>query len=102
MKAYERKPDLPSQLLDAALAQPIAQEQHYWRDVVATGARLGIPMPAMTSALSYYDSYRSADLPQNLTQAQRDAFGAHTYQRRDQPEKGFVHTDWLGVEAKSR
>jgi 6-phosphogluconate dehydrogenase len=63
---------------------------------VGTGARLGIPMPAMSSALGYYDSYRSAELPQNLTQAQRDAFGAHTYERRDHPERGFVHTDWLG------
>jgi 6-phosphogluconate dehydrogenase len=68
--------------------------------VVATGARLGIPMPAMSSALAYYDSYRSPELPQNLTQAQRDAFGAHTYQRRDRPETGFVHTDWLGTEKK--
>jgi 6-phosphogluconate dehydrogenase len=102
MKAFERKADLPSLLLDPDFAQTIAQKQHAWRDVVATGARLGIPMPAMASALAYYDSYRSAELPQNLTQAQRDAFGAHTYQRRDKPEQGFVHTDWLGVEAKSR
>jgi 6-phosphogluconate dehydrogenase len=102
MKAFERKPDLPSLLLDADFAQTIAQKQHAWRDVVATGARLGIPMPAMSSALAYYDSYRSAELPQNLTQAQRDAFGAHTYQRRDKPDAGFVHTDWLGSEAKSR
>jgi 6-phosphogluconate dehydrogenase len=100
MKAFERRADLPSLLLDPDFAQTITQRQHAWRDVVATGARLGIPMPAMSSALAYYDSYRSPELPQNLTQAQRDAFGAHTYQRRDRPETGFVHTDWLGTEKK--
>ncbi|HEY8208873.1 MAG TPA: NADP-dependent phosphogluconate dehydrogenase [Myxococcaceae bacterium] len=96
MKAFERRADLPSLLLDPDFAQTIAAKQQAWREVVATGARLGIPMPAMSSALAYYDSYRSPELPQNLTQAQRDAFGAHTYQRRDRPEAGFVHTDWLG------
>ena len=55
----------------------------------------GVPVPGMSSGLAYLDSYRSARLPQNLTQAQRDAFGAHTYQRRDDPEGPFVHTDWL-------
>jgi 6-phosphogluconate dehydrogenase len=56
--------------------------------------RLGIAVPVFSTSLAYYDSYRSAELPQNLTQAQRDAFGAHTYQRRDKPEAGFVHSDW--------
>ena len=97
MKAFERRADLPSLLLDPDFSQTMKAQQRAWRDVVAIGARQGIPMPAMTSALAYYDSYRSAELPQNLTQAQRDAFGAHTYQRRDHPERGFVHTDWLGT-----
>jgi 6-phosphogluconate dehydrogenase len=62
--------------------------------MVGTATRLGIPAPVFSASLAYLDSYRSAELPQNLTQAQRDAFGAHTYQRRDKPEAGFVHTDW--------
>jgi 6-phosphogluconate dehydrogenase len=100
MRAYERRPDLPSLLLDPDFAQTIGQRQRAWRDMVALGARTGVPMPAMSTALWYYDSYRSAELPQNLTQAQRDAFGAHTYERRDHPERGFVHTDWLGMASK--
>ena len=55
----------------------------------------GIPVPGMGSSLAYFDSYRTESLPQNLTQAQRDAFGAHTYQRKDDPDGPFVHTDWL-------
>ena len=62
--------------------------------VLATAVTVGIPTPSMSASLAYFDSYRTARLPQNLTQAQRDAFGAHTYQRRDKPKAGFVHTDW--------
>jgi 6-phosphogluconate dehydrogenase len=65
--------------------------------VLASAVTLGIPVPAMSASLAYFDSYRTARLPQNLTQAQRDAFGAHTYERTDKPELGFVHTDWLGT-----
>ncbi len=66
-----------------------------WREVVATASRLGIPIPAFSSALSYYDSYRSARLGANLLQAQRDYFGAHTYERVD--KEGFFHTEWLKI-----
>ncbi len=61
---------------------------------MTTAQTLGIPVPAMSASLAYFDSYRTADLPQNLTQAQRDFFGSHTYERVDQPELGFVHTEW--------
>ena len=64
---------------------------------MAAAVAAGIPVPAMSAALAYFDSYRSARLPQNLTQAQRDFFGAHTYQRLDRPDTGFVHTDWRSV-----
>jgi 6-phosphogluconate dehydrogenase len=72
-----------------------------WRGVVGTAVDLGIPVPAMSASLAYYDSYRSADLPQNLTQAQRDFFGAHTYQRADDPKGEFVHTDWVSLVRKT-
>jgi len=64
------------------------------RAVIQEAVRRGIPVPALTASLSYFDSYRSAQLPQNLTQAQRDFFGAHTYERVDKPDQGFVHTEW--------
>ena len=60
-------------------------------------AKKGIPVPAFSTALSFYDGYRTERLPANLLQAQRDYFGAHTYERADKPEAGFVHTDWLGT-----
>lgn len=66
------------------------------RKVAAAAQSMGIPIPALGSTLAYYDSYRTADLPQNLTQAQRDAFGAHTYRRKDDPDGDSIHTDWLG------
>jgi 6-phosphogluconate dehydrogenase len=96
MRAYERRPDLPSLLLDPDFARTVDGAQGAWRRVVGVAAQAGIPVPAMSASLAYFDSYRSAELPQNLTQAQRDAFGAHTYERKDQLERGFVHTDWLG------
>ena len=95
MRAYERKHDLPNLLLDDAFSDAIMESQRSWRRVVAYAAANGIPVPAMSSSLAYFDSYRSAELPQNLTQAQRDDFGAHTYQRNDKgPDAPFVHTDW--------
>jgi 6-phosphogluconate dehydrogenase len=72
-----------------------------WRNTVATAMLSGIPVPALSASLAYFDSYRSASLPQNLTQAQRDFFGAHTYQRTDSPQAGFVHTDWQSLIRKS-
>ena len=95
MKAYERNPELPNLLLDETIRGQVHAAQGAWREVVGLAQRHGIPVPAMASSLAYFDSYRTASLPQNLTQAQRDAFGAHTYQRNDAPEEGFVHTDWL-------
>ncbi len=94
MKAYDRNPRLPSLLLDESFQKQVQATQGAWREVIATAVRLGIPVPAMSASLAYFDSYRSADLPQNLTQSQRDFFGAHTYERIDHPEKGFIHTDW--------
>jgi 6-phosphogluconate dehydrogenase len=67
-----------------------------WRRVVATAVQLGIPVPTLSSSLAFYDGYRHARLPANLTQAQRDYFGAHTYERVDRPRGQFFHTDWTG------
>ncbi len=94
-EAYRRRPDLPNLLLDDYFAHTIAERQHNWRAVVARAAVQGVPVPAFASALSYYDSYRSQRLPASLLQAQRDYFGAHTYERIDQPRGKFFHLDWL-------
>ncbi len=95
MTAFERRAELPNLLLDEALGAMVDAAQPRWRQVVALALQAGVPVPGMAASLAYYDSYRTADLPQNLTQAQRDAFGAHTYQRKDDPEGPFVHTGWL-------
>ena len=70
--------------------------QKAWRQVVAKAIEIGIPVPAFSSALAYYDGYRSERLPANMLQAQRDYFGAHTYERVDKPRGVFFHTDWTG------
>jgi 6-phosphogluconate dehydrogenase len=72
------------------------KNQKAWRNVVAIAAKRGIPVPAFSTALSFFDSYRSAVLPANLLQAQRDFFGAHTYERVDKPRGEFFHTNWTG------
>ena len=95
MKAYERNPKLDNLLLDETIYEQIQSGQSAWRRIVGLAQSHGIPVPAMSASLAYYDSYRAARLPQNLTQAQRDAFGSHTYQRDSDPEGPFVHTDWL-------
>ncbi len=96
MSAYERKPDLPNLLLDAEFSEAIIRLQRQWRRVVAYAQMNGMAIPAMSASLNYYDAYRSAELPQNLTQAQRDYFGSHTYQRNDKgADTPFVHTDWI-------
>ena len=95
-EAFDRKPDLPNLLLDPYFQSVLDTHQGAWRDVVATAVKAGIPMPAFSSAVSYYDAYRSARLPANLLQAQRDYFGAHTYERTDRPRGQFFHTDWTG------
>jgi len=91
-EAYSRRHDLPSLLLDDRFRAAMEQAQPGFRKAVSVAQSLGIPCLAFSSSLAYYDSYRSARLPQNLTQAQRDFFGAHTYERIDQP--GSFHTEW--------
>jgi 6-phosphogluconate dehydrogenase len=95
MRAYERTPALRNLMLDEEFETRLFTAQSNWRKAVAMGQGLGIPLPAFSASLAYFDSYRTARLPQNLTQAQRDAFGAHTYERTDKPGLGFIHTDWL-------
>lgn len=92
MTAYERDPQLVNLLLDDTFREAVESRQKAWRLVVKTGIDLGIPMLATTSALAYFDAYRTDRLPANLTQAQRDYFGAHTYRRLDKP--GVFHTEW--------
>jgi len=91
--AYDRDANLENLLLDPYFQDAVGASQGGWREVVGTAASLGIPAPAMSAALSYYDGYRSERLPHNLLQAQRDYFGAHTYERTDR--EGVFHTDWL-------
>jgi 6-phosphogluconate dehydrogenase len=93
-EAYERDPKLVNLLLDPYFKKAILKGQDNWRKVVALAAEQGVPCPAFMSALSYFDSYRSAVLPANLLQGQRDFFGAHTYERTDKPRGEFFHTDW--------
>ncbi|MEM7784841.1 MAG: decarboxylating NADP(+)-dependent phosphogluconate dehydrogenase [Planctomycetota bacterium] len=94
--AFEKDPELTNLLLDPFFEKAVEDAQSSWRNVVATAVRLGIPMPAISSALAYYDGYRTDRLPANLLQAQRDYFGAHTYERVDKPRGEFFHTNWTG------
>ncbi len=96
-QAFERDPNLVNLLLDDVFRDAIGERQEGWRHVVQAAIGLGIPVPAMGSSLAYYDSYRAARLPANLTQAQRDFFGAHTYRRVDRD--GTFHTQWTGEPA---
>ena len=102
MQAFERAPDLPNLMLDGAMQPQLAAAEQGWRRIVAMAVAHGFPVPALSASLSYFDSYRTAVLPQNLTQAQRDYFGAHTYQRTDRPDAGFVHSDWPALIAASQ
>ena len=95
-EAYDKNPELENLLLDDYFGQAIKELVPAWREVVAYAVKAGIPMPAFSSALSYFDGYTSAKLPANLLQAQRDFFGAHTYERLDAPRGEFFHTDWTG------
>ncbi|MFW5893787.1 MAG: NADP-dependent phosphogluconate dehydrogenase, partial [Verrucomicrobiota bacterium] len=83
-------------LLDDFFQGVVEDAQSAWRRVVSSAVRSGIPVPAMSSALAYFDGYRSERLPANLLQAQRDYFGAHTYERVDRPRGEFFHTNWTG------
>ena len=93
--AFDRNPNLTNLVLDPFFTTALKKAQDGWRRTVALGATLGIPTPTFSNALGLYDSYRSARLPANLLQAQRDYFGAHTYERLDKPAGQFFHTEWL-------
>jgi 6-phosphogluconate dehydrogenase len=96
-EAFDKNPELSNLLLDSYFKDKIDTAQESWRKVVATALTNGIPVPTLTTALCYYDGYRSERLPANLLQAQRDYFGAHTYERIDKPRGEFFHTNWTGT-----
>ncbi|MDZ7722323.1 MAG: decarboxylating NADP(+)-dependent phosphogluconate dehydrogenase [candidate division KSB1 bacterium] len=95
-EAYERNPELVNLLLDPFFKDAIQEALPGWRRVVGKAFEIGIPIPALSTALAFYDGYRSERLPANLLQAQRDYFGAHTYERIDKPRGEFFHTNWTG------
>ncbi|MEA5063297.1 MAG: decarboxylating NADP(+)-dependent phosphogluconate dehydrogenase, partial [Petrimonas sp.] len=95
-KAFDKNPKLENLLLDPFFKESIESVQESWRRVCATALENGIPVPALTSALCYFDGFRNDRLPANLLQAQRDYFGAHQYERVDKPRGEFFHTDWTG------
>jgi 6-phosphogluconate dehydrogenase len=95
-QAFDKNPKLISLLVDPFFIDEITKCIPAWRKVIAEGVQMGVPMPCFTTALSFFDGYRSAKLPANLLQAQRDFFGAHTYERVDKPRGQFFHTNWTG------
>jgi 6-phosphogluconate dehydrogenase len=95
-EAFDADPNLPNLLLAPYFQQAMTEGDASWRRVVSAAVQLGIPVPTLSSSLAFYDGYRSERLPANLTQAQRDYFGAHTYERIDQPRGKFFHTNWTG------
>jgi 6-phosphogluconate dehydrogenase len=94
--AYDNNGNLDNLLLDSYFNGVVAESQQGWRTVIATSAMQGVALPCLSSALNYFDGYRTANLPANLLQAQRDYFGAHTYERKDKPRGEFFHTNWTG------
>jgi len=94
--AFDRDPKLENLLLDKFFSTAMNKYQASWRKALIYGIRIGVPMPAFSTALAFYDGYRTARLPANLLQAQRDFFGAHTYERVDKPRGEFFHTNWTG------
>ncbi|MDA3893067.1 MAG: decarboxylating NADP(+)-dependent phosphogluconate dehydrogenase [Salinivirgaceae bacterium] len=96
-EAYDNNPNISNLLLDPFFKDKIEKAEKAWRRVVATAILNGIPVPTLASALTYFDGYRSKRLPANLLQAQRDYFGAHTYERIDKPRGEFFHTNWTGT-----
>eukprot|EP01130_Rhizamoeba_saxonica_P000681 TRINITY_DN10620_c0_g1_i1.p1 TRINITY_DN10620_c0_g1~~TRINITY_DN10620_c0_g1_i1.p1 ORF type:complete len:497 (-),score=139.74 TRINITY_DN10620_c0_g1_i1:59-1549(-) len=94
--AFEKQPELPNLLLDDFFKEKVLSSQDSWRQVTSAAINQGIPVPALSGALGYFDSYRSEYLPANLIQAQRDYFGAHTYERIDKPRGEYFHTNWTG------
>ncbi|MBE9123878.1 decarboxylating NADP(+)-dependent phosphogluconate dehydrogenase [Tychonema sp. LEGE 07199] len=99
--AFNDDPALPNLLLAPEFKQTILDRQTAWREVLSTASLLGIAVPAFSASLDYFDSYRRARLPQNLTQAQRDYFGAHTYERTDKPRGEFFHSEWTQAAQES-
>jgi 6-phosphogluconate dehydrogenase len=95
-EAFDKNPQLPNLMLDPFFRKALNGSHRQWRNVIAVAVKKGIPVPAMSTALAFYDGYRSERLPANLLQAQRDYFGAHTYERLDQPRGQFFHTNWTG------
>jgi len=95
-EAFDKNPKLVNLLLDSFFQNAIEKAQPAWRRVISAAVAMGIPMPAMSAALSYYDGYRTGRLPANLLQGQRDYFGAHTYERVDKPRGEVFHTNWTG------
>ncbi len=95
-EAFDRDPTLTNLLLDPFFADAVQKAQPAWRNVVTTAVKMGIPMPATSTALAFFDGYRTERLPANLLQAQRDYFGAHTYERVDKPRGEYFHTNWTG------
>ncbi len=95
-RAYDNNPQLSNLLFDPFFSEAIKNNEQALREVLATGVQAAVPLPAMSSALSFYDALRSERLPANLLQAQRDYFGAHTYERADKPRGEFFHTNWTG------
>jgi 6-phosphogluconate dehydrogenase len=95
-EAFDREPELRNLLLDPYFQGEVEGAQAGWRRVVAAAVAAGVPVPAYSTALAFYDGYRSARLPANLLQAQRDYFGAHTYERVDRPRGEHFHTNWTG------
>jgi 6-phosphogluconate dehydrogenase len=95
-KAFDRNPDLVSLIMDPFFGETVASRQVGWRRAIVAAVQSGVPTPCLSSALTCFDGYRSERLPANLIQAQRDYFGAHTYERIDQPRGKFFHTNWTG------
>ncbi len=95
-QAYDQNPKLMNLLLDPFFEGEVSRCVESWRQVVSEGVLMGVPLPCFSTALSFFDGYRRKDLPANLLQAQRDFFGAHTYERKDQPRGKFFHTNWTG------
>jgi 6-phosphogluconate dehydrogenase len=95
-EAYDKNPNLTNLLLDDFFSGVLNNYQGLWRQAVVQAIQYGVPTPAFSTALAFFDGYRTARLPANLLQAQRDYFGAHTYERVDQPRGKFFHTNWTG------
>ncbi len=95
--AYDKNPQLENLLMDDFFSGALNKYQAKWRKAVIAGIELGVPTPAFSTALAFFDGYRTERLPANLLQAQRDFFGAHTYERVDKPRGEFFHTNWTGA-----